>query len=125
MVLLHLSRQLLQNFSCKLNSIIIMLRKLNELHEVALRLIPLKIRHLAIIIIQFMHGTPVIPISYSNYDDTQRQLTTFDQQVLHFLLVVNDTISQDQKDHILLHVLFHTLTDAHRLSQQRGEESRP
>ncbi len=70
-----------------------MLAKLNKLHQISLSSIPIPISHLAIIIIQLMHRTPILAISNTDYYHTQRQSTAFHQKVLYLLFVVDDSVS--------------------------------
>lgn len=68
-ILFYLSGEFFQHLSGQFHSIVVVLRKLHELHKVPLRLIALLIRHLAVIVIQFVHGAPVFSIPNPNDDN--------------------------------------------------------
>lgn len=71
MVFLDLSWELLENLSGQFHAVIVMLRELDELDEIALRLVALEVSHLAVIIIELVHCTPILAIADSDNDDTQ------------------------------------------------------
>jgi hypothetical protein len=101
-----------------------MLLEFNELHQISNGLVTLEISHLHIVVIQLIHYAPVLTISNAYYDYAQRQLPTFHQKVLDFLLVVDDPIGQNQQNHVLLHLGLHVFAHPHSLTQQRSEVCR-
>lgn len=92
MVFFDLSWKFFKNLTGQFDSIVVVLGKLYELNEISLCLIALKISHLAVVIIQLMHSTPVLALANPNYDDTKRQFTTLNEQVFYFFLIVDDAI---------------------------------
>lgn len=70
MIILDLSWQFLQHFLSQHYSIVMVMRKLNELHEISECSVALRVGHLAVIVVEFVHGAPVLTVSYSDDDDT-------------------------------------------------------
>ena len=93
MVLFNLSRQLLKHLSSKLNSVVVVLSELDELDEISLGFVALEISHLAIVIVELMHGAPVFIVTDTDYDHTQWKLAAFYKEVLYVFLIVDDSIS--------------------------------
>ena len=69
MVFLHLPWELFEDFSGQFHAVVVVLRELDELDEVALGLVALEVGHLAVIIVEFMHCAPVLTIADSDNDD--------------------------------------------------------
>lgn len=124
-VLLNLSRQLVEDFTGQLYSVVIVFLELHKLDQIPDGLVALEIPHLHIIVIEFVHGTPVISIANSNHDNAQWQLSAFYQQVFHLFLVVNHSVSQNEQNHVLLLLLLHCLAHLHGLSEEGSKESGP
>lgn len=72
MVFLDLSRELLEDLSGQFHAVVVVLRELDELHEIALCLVALEVSHLAVIIVELVHCAPILAIADSDNDDTQR-----------------------------------------------------
>ena len=92
MVLLNLSGKFFQHFTGKLNSIVVMFLELYELNEISDGFISLKICHLHIVVIKLVHNIPIVPISNSDDDNTERQSSAFHQQIFNLFLIVNDAV---------------------------------
>lgn len=71
MVFLHLPWELLKHFSSQLHAVVVVLRELNELHEVTLGLVALEVGHLAVIVIKLMHCAPILTTTDSDNDDAE------------------------------------------------------
>lgn len=72
MVLLDLPGQFLQHFPGQFHPIVVMLRELNESHQISLGFIALEVGHQAIVIIEFFHGFPALfAVANANNDHTQ------------------------------------------------------
>ena len=56
-----------------------MFAKLYELHQISLGSIALLIGHLTFVVIELVHGTPILTISYTDNDDTERQSSALHQ----------------------------------------------
>ena len=80
-----------------------MLTKLYELNQISLGSIAFTISHLTVVVIELEHGTPILTISYTDNDDTERQSAALHQQIFNVLLIVNNSVGHYQQNHVLSH----------------------
>ena len=80
-----------------------MLAKLYELNQISLGSIAFTISHLTVVVIELEHDTPILTISYTDNDDTQRQSAALHQQIFNVLLIVNNSVGHYQQNHVLSH----------------------
>lgn len=80
-----------------------MLAKLYELNQISLGSIAFTISHLTVVVIELEHDTPILTISYTDNDDTERQSAALHQQIFNVLLIVNNSVGHYQQNHVLSH----------------------
>jgi hypothetical protein len=80
-----------------------MLTKLYELNQISLGSIAFTISHLTVVVIELEHDTPILTISYTDNDDTERQSAALHQQIFDVLLIVNSSVGHYQQNHVLSH----------------------
>ena len=99
-ILWHLSRQLFKDLFGESYSIVAEFLELDKLHKISLCFSSLRVNHLHIVIIQFMHYVE-LSTSDSNNDHWNGKVVALYDKVDHFLTIVDLPIGQDEEDHIV------------------------